>query len=285
MRNVPAFFLLCLTALAAACSGLPSGGAPSAGIAGAGGMEQAAGQASERSREEKTAPDLVRLATEVEARGDRASALQFYERATALSDDAATRVKLGDAYMRAGRINDAISAYQDAVAKAPEDGKVLLGLGSALVKAGKLAEGHAALAKAAPIVGTATAYDRLGVARILLGQPGEALAAFEEAYGLDKGDPDIAANLALASALDGQHDRAIGLMRQVMASSGAKSHHRRNLVLVLGIAGKASEAEAAASKDLGAADIRAILARAENIRGLSSARARALALGMAKTGG
>jgi Flp pilus assembly protein TadD len=226
---------------------------------------------------------MLRLAADIEGRGEKGTALTFYERAAAASNgDPGIHLKVGDAFLRMGYPVNAANAYRVVLEKAPGNGRAMLGLGSALARGGDVEGGLAYLAKAAPAVNTAAAYDRLGLAHIMIGQPREALASFEQAYAMDKGDIDIATNLALAAALAGQHDRAIELMKSVARRPNAGPQHKRNLVLVMGIGGKGTEAKASVT-DLPPDLVQSLLAQASSIRGMSSAKARALALGSAST--
>jgi Flp pilus assembly protein TadD len=222
---------------------------------------------------------LMRVASDIEAQGQIAAALPIYEQAAAASNDAPTQLRLGDAYTRAGKTDQAIQAYRAALAVAPDNPAALLGLGSALVKAGDAEGAVVALAKAAPIVNTMSAYNRLGVAQILAGQFSQAHQSFDTASALAPEDLDIRTNLALAAALDGQETKAIDATRTVVASPGAEARHRRNLMIVYGLLGRADEGRAAAPKGLSAAEVKKLLARATAIRAISDAKARAKALG------
>ena len=62
---------------------------------------------------------LMRVASDIEAQGQTAAALPIYERAAATSSDAAAQLRLGDAYTRAGKTDQAIKAYRAALAVAP----------------------------------------------------------------------------------------------------------------------------------------------------------------------
>jgi Flp pilus assembly protein TadD len=226
---------------------------------------------------------MLRLAADIEGRGERGTALTFYERAASNSNgDPGVHLRVGDAFLRLGYPINAANAYQVVLAKEPENPQALLGLGTALAKSERLEEGLPYLARAAPLVNTASAYDRLGVAHVMAGQPREALASFEQAHSMDERDPDIATNLALAAALAGQHDRAVSLMKSVADRPGAAPHHKRNLVLVMGIAGRGAEARQSA-RDLPAETVDSLLNHAKSIRGLSNPKARAAALGTAST--
>jgi Flp pilus assembly protein TadD len=223
---------------------------------------------------------LMRVASDIEAQGQTAAALPIYERAAAASSsDATAQVRLGDAYTRAGKTDQAIQAYRAALAVAPDNPDALLGLGSALVKAGDADGAVVALAKVAPIVNTMTAYNRLGVAQTLTGQFAQAHQSFDAANALAPDDLDIRTNLALAAALEGQETKAIDAARAVVTSPGAEARHRRNLMIVYGLLGRTDEGRAAAPKELSAAEVKKLLARATAIRAISDAKARAKALG------
>ena len=222
---------------------------------------------------------LMRVASDIEAQGQIAAALPIYEQAAAASNDAPTQLRLGDAYMRAGKIDQAIQAYRAALAVAPDNAAALLGLGTALVRTGDVDGGVVALAKAAPIVNTMTAYNRLGVAQTLSGQFTQAHQSFDTASALAPDDLDIRTNLALVAALDGQETKAIDASRAVVTSPGAQARHRRNLMIVYGLLGLLDEGRASAPKGLPANEVKKLLARATAIRAISDAKARAKALG------
>jgi Flp pilus assembly protein TadD len=223
---------------------------------------------------------LLRLAADVEAHGQDAAALSLYQRAvTASGETPRAYVQLGDASLRAGQIGPAISAYRAALSKAPDDGQALLGLGSALVRQGNPEEGLAALARAAPIVRTAAAYGRLGVAQTLVGQLPEAQASFESAMALAPDDLDLRTNWALAAALDGKDDAAVEKMREVVRSPGAELRHQRDFIVLLGILGRVEEARTVALSGISPRDLRNLLQRAASIRAMATVKERAKALG------
>jgi len=135
------------------------------------------------------------------------------------------------------------------------------------------------LAKVAPVVNTMSAYNRLGVAQILSGQFGQAQLSFEAASAIAPGDLDVRTNLALAAALDGQEEKAIHATRAVVGSPGAEARHRRNLMIVFGLLGRADEGRAAAPKGLSPNEVKKLLARATAVRSIADAKERARALG------
>ena len=227
----------------------------------------------------KPANNVLRLAADVEARGSLATALPLYENAAAMPNaDPSVHTRLADAYVKLGRLEEGAAAYRAALAKQADNGPALLGLGGLLLRTGKAEEGVIMLSKAAPLVNSARAYDRLGVAHIAVGQPREALASFTQARSLDQQDLDIASNLALATALVGQKDQAVTLAKATLAREGVQDYQRRNLMLAMCIAGHEDDAKRAASSRLGESDVDALIKHAREIRQMPSPKARALAL-------
>jgi Flp pilus assembly protein TadD len=225
--------------------------------------------------------ELGRLARDVETNGGGETAFALYREAVAVSGRApAAYVRLGDAYLRAKRIGQAIEAYRAALAKDADNAEAQLGLGTALVRQGVLQKGLVALAKAAPVVNSGAAYNRLGVARTMAGQFPEAEKAFEKGLDVEPADLDIATNLALAAALAGNSDKAATLTDAIAKYQGVKAIHRRNLVIVLGIIGKSSsDARTVAPADLSQTEFDSLFGRAASIRRITDPKARARALG------
>lgn len=223
---------------------------------------------------------LVRLADDIASRGENDTAIALYQRASALPDaSAGTLVKTGEAYMRAGYPDEAAKSFRAALEKSPNDGPAMMGLGSAMIEAGDIEAGIRALAQAAPVVNTSSAYNRLGVAQTFAGQVGGAQQAFSQALTRAPGDLDIEINMALAAALDGQAGSALPLVQKVVAAPGAQLHHKRNAVLVYGLLGQDATVKSTPPTGLTTKEVDTILSRARTIRAKGSVVARARALG------
>jgi Flp pilus assembly protein TadD len=223
---------------------------------------------------------LAKLATDIEAHGDDSTAIALYERATAMPDArASTFAKAGEAYLKAGYPERAVKAYQAALARAPNDGPAMLGLGSAMIEAGDVDAGIRALAQAVPIVNTGNAYNRLGVAQTFAGQVDAAQATFAQALTLSPGDLDVEINMALAAALKGDAATAVPLVQKVAASPNVQLLHKRNIVVVYGLLGQQDQVRAAPPVGLSTKEIKTLLAKAKAIRAKGSVLARAKALG------
>ena len=223
---------------------------------------------------------LIKLAADIEARGESDTAIALYQRAMAMPDAKSVAfVRAGEAYIRAGHPAKAVQAYRTALSKAPNDGQAMLGLGSAMIEAGDVEAGIRALNHAVPIVNTSRAYNRLPVAQTFAGQVNEAQATFAQALRLEPGDLDIQTNMALAAALGGNSATAIPLIQQVAAAPNAQLHHKRNIVVVYGLLGQADQVKAAPPTGLSTKEINGLLARSKSIRARGSVAARAKALG------
>ncbi|RRI00705.1 tetratricopeptide repeat protein [Mesorhizobium tamadayense] len=223
---------------------------------------------------------LIKLADDIDARGDNGTAIALYQRAAAMPDAKASAfVKAGDAYMRAGYPADAAKAYQAALAKAPNNGGAMLGLGSAMIEAGDIDAGMRALTQAAPLVNSSAAYNRLGVAQTFAGQTAEAQATFAQALKLAPGDLDVETNMALAAALEDNSATALPMVQKIAAAPGAQLHHKRNVVMVYGLLGQADQVKASPPIGLTTKEVATLLARARTIRSKGSTQAKAKALG------
>ncbi|MER8521434.1 tetratricopeptide repeat protein [Mesorhizobium sp. M0644] len=223
---------------------------------------------------------LIKLADDIDARGESDTAIALYQRAAAMPGAKASAfVKTGDAYMRAGYPADAAKAYRAALAKAPNDGGAMLGLGSAMMEVGDIDAGMRALAQAAPLVNTSGAYNRLGVAQTFAGQTGQAQETFAQALRLAPGDLDVETNMALAAALEDNSAAALPLVQKIAAAPNAQLHHKRNIVVVYGLLGQADQVKASPPIGLTTKEVATLLARARTIRLKGSTQAKAKALG------
>jgi Flp pilus assembly protein TadD len=225
---------------------------------------------------------LAHLAGDIEARGDVDTALVLYQHAAATSDPAA-QVRLADAYLRAGRLDDAAAACRAALAQDQNHAAAMLCLGSALLRSRQLPEAIPWLQKAATRLGTAIAYNRLGVAQTLAGHVDEARASLIAAERLAPSDPDIVTNLALATALAGDGATAVRLMRRVARSPQVEIRHWRNVVTVAGLTGQEGEARTAAHA-LPREEVDVLLRRAGTIRAMPGGSRRGAMLGSVDAG-
>lgn len=87
------------------------------------------------------------------------------------------------------------------------------------------------------------------------GKYADAIPFYERALSLKHDHPSLLSNLALATAMNGQPDRAETLLRRATLADPNSPKIRQNLALVLGLQGKYDEAKMVASRDLSAEKI------------------------------
>ncbi|WP_157958318.1 tetratricopeptide repeat protein [Salinicola lusitanus] len=226
---------------------------------------------------------LLKLADDVDQRGDHATAAAMYERALEQGEPSAELlIRLGNARLAAGEPEAAAQAFRQALADDLDLAPALLGLGTAQLRLGEPQGALRSLSRAAPELDSVAAWSRLGAAQALAGHPGRSVEAFARAARLEPRDLDVQANLALAESLAGDDAKAIAGMRRVVDSPLAEARHYRNLILVLVLGGQREEARRVEIPDLPASRRESLIASAERIAALPSAAARAQALGMAQ---
>jgi tetratricopeptide (TPR) repeat protein len=235
------------------------------------------------SKQRSASNNILKLARDIDARGEPGTALPLYERATKEQNAGADAfVALGEVYNKLGRHNDAAIAFRRALDRDPQNVAAFFGLGSTFLRMGQVRKGREILERVAQKVNSPRVYDRLGVAYMMSGKPAKAYEFFERAYAKRKRDPDIGTNMALAAALMGHNDRAAKIARDLLIYAKIQDYHRRNLVLALAIAGKSDEAKEIVGNAIAASALRDLIRRAKKIRTLSTPKERAVAMGMVK---
>lgn len=224
---------------------------------------------------------FMRLAADVEKRGDPATAAALYERAsTQPGAGLEVWLKLGQTRLDSRDPRGAERAFQQALELEPNNAQGLLGLGTAQLREGKLERAVNALSQAASTSKQPVAYNRLGIAQILRGQPGAAQAAFKQSLSLAPADLDTQSNLALAYALGGQSQQALSDIRKVSQSPRAQARHQRNELLVMVLAGHEQDALSTPLDDISPAERQQLLVEARRIKAISDPRAQARELGL-----
>lgn len=224
---------------------------------------------------------LIKLAQDIERRGDKTTAASLYERAAKASNDkVGAYSRLGEAQIAAGEPEQAAQSFRTALDASPNDGRALLGLGTAQLQSTQVESAARSLAVAAPLVKSSTAYNRLGTALVLSGDGQGAENAFTQAKNLDPGNLDTQSNLGLAQAIAGRNDAAVATLRAVTQSPRAEARHFRNLMLALTLGQHDKDAAAVAVPDYPEAEKRAFLADARKVRTIKEPAARARAIGL-----
>ena len=223
---------------------------------------------------------LVRLGDSLRAGGDADGAAQFYEAAVARDGrDAAVLDRLGDALLAAGDPARAEGAFRAALAVSPGDGAAGTGLGIALLARHEPAAALPFLQSAARSSGDPRVLRNYGVALDMLGRPADAQAVYRRGLAGFPADPDLRGNLALSLAIAGDTEAAVREIEAAVNGPNASDRVRANRVMLLAMAGRAGDAEAAGRGLPQPGRTAALIAQGERARSAPDAAARAAALG------
>ena len=214
---------------------------------------------------------LMRIGAASHAGGDLATAVGVYRRAAAIDPGAvAPFVAAGNTLLEMGEFNEAIVAYNSALARGAHDPEALRGLARAYLISAKPELAGQPLA----VAYTDTPDDPkllqlIGVADDFAGQHEEAQARYRRGLELSPRDPALALDLALSLALSGNHAEAVGVLRPIATAATSSPRERQTLALIYGLQGDRRAAEQMARLDLDAASVQHNLAYYDSLRWLS----------------
>jgi len=224
-------------------------------------------------------PTLMRLAAAAHAGGDFANAVGVYRRAAEVDPSAAAPlVAAGNTLAEMGKIDEAIVAYNSALARNARDPEALRGLARAYLMTGKPELAGQSLSVAfKDTPDDAKLLQLIGVADDFAGQHEEAQARYRRGLELLPRDPALSLDLALSLALTGNYPEAIGVLRPFATAPTSTPRERLTLALIYGLQGDTKLAEKMARLDLDAQAVRQNLAYYESLRRLTpEARQRAI---------
>lgn len=201
---------------------------------------------------EFTSESLVNIADRLRLSGDHRTALTFYQRARMKSpEDPRIFVGMGRTLADMGATENAIKTLRHAVKLAPDDVSAHSALAKLLLEAGQVdrARKHYQWLTAAE-PDKVSHYNGLAVALDLLGDHAAAQANYSIALNLDPKNKGLRNNLALSFAFGGEFAAAEELLGPATSVTGTPAA-RQNLALVHGLAGEMEEAAEIAAIDLG----------------------------------
>jgi Flp pilus assembly protein TadD len=222
---------------------------------------------------------LMRIGEAARSGGDFANAVSVFRRAAEIEPNApAPFVAAGDTLLAAGAVNEAILAYNSALARDGSNLPAQLGLAKADLETGRPELALVPLSKAA-----AQSPDNprllvlLGVTEDFTGRHQQAQAYYRRGLAHAPGDAALTVDLALSLALSGNYPNAIAVLQPVAMAPTASAQERQTLALIYGLEGSVAEAARLGRIDLDEASVEHNLAYYRTLRELSpDARSRAI---------
>jgi len=195
---------------------------------------------------------LIRAGDRVSAAGDASSAINVYK--SALDKKPTNKLplylKLGEAYIQAGRLDEAKKTFEDALPY-DENDEAKKQLGRLYLLTGQpdpaisIFEGVLLVQK-----NDVKAYNGLGIANDLKGLHKNAQDYYRKALLINEDNDNVKSNLGLSLAFDGNYEEALKLLQPLGEALGATSQHRHNLALIYGLSGNAAKAHELYARDM-----------------------------------
>ncbi len=226
------------------------------------------------------AVSLTRIGDTALRSGEIETAVGLFEQAT-LTDgrNVTAALGLGDALLAAGRDLDASRAFERALAIQPNLPAATYGYARSMIA---IQRPEVAVEHLSRLVtqnpSSVEALNALGVAQDLLGDHAAATATYRQALGVVPASTSVRNNLALSLALQEKFADAVDLLRPLAEGPEATRRARQNLALVYGLQGDMSAAERISRVDLGGQDLANNLAYFAAVRGIEEPSVRAAAL-------
>jgi tetratricopeptide (TPR) repeat protein len=150
---------------------------------------------------------------------------------------------LGKELFQKGRVDEAMSQFQEAIRQRPKDAEAYCGLGAALGWEGRIDEAIAQIQKAVQLEpNDADAHNNLGNAMLRKGRISEAISQYQEAIRLKPDYAEAHCNLGTAFGGAGQVDGAINQYREALHLNPDYAEAHCGLGTVLGMKGETDEA-------------------------------------------
>ena len=214
---------------------------------------------------------LMRIATAAQAGGDYANAVSVFRRAAEIEPRAAAPfVGIGDALLATGAVNEAILAYNSALARDGGDLPAERGLAKAYLQTGRPELAAVPLSRAlAQNPDDPKLLMLLGVTRDIEGRHEQAQAYYQRGLLHAPGDPSLTVDLALSLAASGNYANADGVLQPVAMAPRAPAQERQTLALIYGLQGRVGEAARLGRIDLDEAAVEQNLAYYRTLRAMS----------------
>lgn len=184
------------------------------------------------------------LRAQAERLGPLARAAFWTAEVAADPSDVEAAVKLSASLRAMGRWEEAVAAAERIAIQKPDAVEAQLEIARAHIGRGQGFYALEPLRKAAALAPKDWRPQSLmGVAYDQTSRPEDARAAWNEALKLSPENTAVLTNLGMSHAASGEREQAIAFLQRAVARPDATVQTRLNLALVLGLAGRAGEAE------------------------------------------
>ena len=214
---------------------------------------------------------LMRIGDAARTGGDYSNAVSVFRRAAEIEPRLPDPfVAIGDTLSMLGAVNEAILAYNSALARDGSCLPALQGLAKAYIETGRpelaLAPVNQALALSPD---DPKLLVLLGVVTDVEGRHQQAQAYYQRGLQRAPGDPPLTVDLALSLALSGNYPNAIDVLQPVAMAPSGTAQERQTLALIYGLQGSTAEAARLGRIDLDEAAVEHNLAYYQTLRELS----------------
>ncbi|MBT4769654.1 MAG: tetratricopeptide repeat protein [Rhodospirillaceae bacterium] len=201
---------------------------------------------------------LAKIAEDSEAAGDYEAAVSFYQRALKRNpDDLTMRLALSRNLRHLGEADEAGKVLSPEKDRYGENAIFLLEFGKVELATGNAKSAVVILKKATEkMPDNWQALTTLGIAYDMQEMYWRSADIYQAALMLSPNNPAILNNFGMSQAQAGQLDDAIATLKKALAESYGNTQIRQNLALLYGIKGDNTKAEGLARKDLGALEIK-----------------------------
>jgi Flp pilus assembly protein TadD len=212
---------------------------------------------------------LMRIGAAALAGGDPVNALSVFRRAAEIRPSAPAFVAIADTLLQIGSVDEAILAYNSALARDGNDLAAQLGLSRAYLETGRPQLAHVPLSKAlAQSPNDPRALLLSGVTEDLAGQHAAAQSAYRQGLKYAPTNPALTVNLALSLALSDNYAAAVAELTPVAMAPAGSARERQSLALIYGLQGNEAEAARIGRIDLDPASVEHNLTIYRMLRGL-----------------
>jgi Flp pilus assembly protein TadD len=200
---------------------------------------------------------LMRIGAAALAGGDPVNALSVFRRAAEIRPSApGAFVAIGDAQLQIGSVDEAILAYNSALASDSHDLAAQLGLSRAYLETGRPQLARVPLANAlAQSPSDPRVLLLTGVTEDLAGQHAAAQATYRQGLRYAPTNAALTVNLALSLALGNNYAAAVAELAPVAMAFQGSAPERQSLALIYGLQGNETEAARIGRIDLDQASV------------------------------